>query len=275
MKNVLITGSGGMVGNYINFGTRLSHEELDVTDLKAVMTAFNTYKPSVVIHLAAATDLVRCEREPAYAYLINTVGTYNVALAVRKSGVKLVYVSTSGVFDGTKKNPYTESDAPNPLNIYGHSKYLGELAVCGILDNFLIVRTSWVFGGGKDKDKKFVGKILRQSGEMEIRAVADRRGSPTYAKDLVKAVQSLIKENARGIVHLGGGEATRYDVAYEALALMGSRAKVVPVTAADFTSSYQSGENESMPRSPLMRPWREALKEYIETEWQDAIVTLK
>ena len=260
-----------MVGSYIDFGTRLTHEELDVTDLSSVMKICKGQQPSVIIHLAAATDLVRCEREPAYAFLINAVGTYTMALAARNVGAKLVYVSTSGVFDGIKKDPYTESDTPNPLNEYGHSKYLGELAVRGILDNFLIVRTSWIFGGGKERDTKFVGKILQKRDEKEVRAVTDRRGSPTYAKDLVKALQTLIKQDTHGIVHVGGGVATRYEVAREALTLAGSQTKITPAISADFPSNYKSGENESMPCSPLMRPWQEALAEYIHTEWHDVL----
>lgn len=273
MRDILITGANGVVGGYIDFGTRLTHSELDITDLNAVLTAFTKHKPRVVIHLAASNDLSRCEREPWYAYSVNAVGTYNLALAAHSIGAKLVYVSTSGVFDGTKKESYTEKDIPNPVNVYGHSKYLGELAVRGILDNFLIVRTSWVFGGGKDKDKKFVGRILQQSKEKEVRAVTDKRGSPTYAKDLASALRTLAEGEVRGVVHIAGEEATRYDVAFEVLKLAGSRATVVQATSADFAVNYRSGENESMVRSPLMRPWREALEEYIETEWGDGIVT--
>lgn len=272
MKDVLITGSEGMVGGYMNFGIRLTHKELDVTDLRAVTDALMTHKPRAVIHLAAATDLVRCEQDPSYAYAVNAVGTYHVALASRAVGARLIHVSTSGVFDGLKKEPYTENDAPNPVNVFGHSKYLAELAVRGILDNFLIVRTSWVFGGGRERDKKFVGKILRQREAAEVRAVADRRGSPTYAKDLAAALGTLADGDARGITHLSGGEATRYDVAREALSLAGSHAKVVAATSADFASNYTSGENESMIRSPLIRPWKESLKEYVETEWGGASV---
>jgi len=270
MKEVLIT-SGGVLASYIDFGTRLGRRDLDVTDRTAVMKACADRKPKVIIHCAALTDLAFCEQHPDQAHLVNAVGTYHVACGARSIGARLVYISTSGVFDGAKKESYTEEDIPNPLNTYGHSKYLGELAVRGVLDDFLIVRTSWVFGGGKDTDKKFVGRILQQRDAPEVRAVTDKRGSPTYAKDLAQALQTLIAEGARGIVHLGGGEATRYDVAREALTLVGSRAKVVSATSADFASAYRSGENESMRRSALMRPWQEALADYIETEWSDTV----
>ncbi len=264
----MVTGSEGMLGSYVNFGVRFTKQTLDVTNLDAVLSVCHEYKPSTVVHLAGLTDLVFCERNPREAYLVNTTGTYHLALAARAIGAKLVYVSTSGVFDGTKKEPYTEEDVPNPVNVYGHSKYLGELAVRGILNDYLIVRTSWLFGGGRDSDKKFVGKILAQQNAIEVRAVTDKRGSPTYAKDLAGALKKLIEENRKGIVHVGGGVATRYDVSREALALIGSKASVVPVLSTEFSNVYLSGENESMSSSSYVRPWQEALAEYIEIEWK-------
>lgn len=266
-EKILITGGDGVVGSYIDFGIRTDIATLDSTDPAKVMAMCKEHMPAVIVHLAAATDLARCEKEPAYAYLVNTAGTYHMALAARAVGARLIYVSTSGVFDGTKTEPYLPEDMPNPVNIYGHSKYLGELAVAGVLTDYLIVRTSWIFGGGKQKDSKFVGKILAQAGAKEVRAVTDKRGSPTYAKDLSRALKTLIEEGTRGVVHMGGGTATRFDVAREALALVGSKAVVIPAVSSDFPGAYDSGANESMPLSPLMRPWQEALKEYIETEW--------
>ena len=267
-EQILITGGDGVVGSYIDFGIRTDVATLDVTDPEKVMAVCKEHMPSAIVHLAAATDLARCEKEPAYAYLVNTAGTYHVALAARAVGARLIYVSTSGVFDGTKTEPYLPEDMPNPVNIYGHSKYLGELAVAGILTDYIIVRTSWIFGGGKQKDNKFIGKILVQAGAKEVRAVTDKRGSPTYAKDLSRALKKLIEEGERGVVHVGGGNATRFDIAREALALVGSKAVVIPAVSSDFPGAYGSGANESMPLSPLMRPWQEALKEYIETEWK-------
>ncbi|MBC7836585.1 NAD(P)-dependent oxidoreductase [Acetobacteraceae bacterium] len=269
LGTILVTGGDGMVGSYIDFGERLNKSALDVTNLAAVHEQVQKIKPDVIVHLAAIVDPALCEREPASAYMVNTVGAYNVALAARAAGAKLLYVSTSGVFDGTKTGSYTEEDTPNPLNVYGHSKYLGELAVRGMLKDSLVVRTSWIFGGGKEKDKKFVGKMLLQRDAIEVRAVTDRRGSPTYAKDLAAALKKLIEEGRQGIVHMGGGDATRFELASEVFALAGSHTKVLPALSSDFPSAYTTGENESMPLSPLMRPWKEALKEYIETEWKE------
>jgi len=120
------------------------------------MTVAKKYRPKVILHLAALTDLDYCEKNPAEAYLVNSVGTYNVALTAREVGAKLVYISTAGIFDGQKKGFYRESDLGNPQNHYGHSKYLGESAVQNILNDYIIARVCWMFGGGPTKDKKFV-----------------------------------------------------------------------------------------------------------------------
>ncbi len=267
MERLLITGADGMLGSYFKTGTRTDRATLDVTNLSSVMAACKEYRPRTIIHLASATDLAFCEKEPEEAYLINAVGTYHMALAARAVGAKLVYISTSGIFDGTKSEPYTTEDIPSPVNVYGHSKYLGELAVRSVLGDYLIVRTSWLFGGGKDKDKKFVGKILGKLSEPEIRAVADRRGSPTYANDLVLAVLAFIEEGRRGILHVGGADATRCEVAREIVSAAGSAARVLPADSAEFKTGYSSGQNESMVSSIVLRPWQEALREYLREEW--------
>ncbi len=267
MDPILITGAKGTVGSYVDFGIRTDRTTLDIMDDAAVQAFFAQYKPKAVLHLAALVDVALCERDPSLAYRINAAGTYSIARAARKHGARMVYVSTSGVFDGTKAGPNMPSDAPNPVNVYGHSKYLGELAVQGLVEDYLIVRTSWVFGGGTEGDKKFVGKMLANRDAGEVRAVTDRSGSPTYAKDLAQALRALVEGQKRGVVHAGGGRATRFELAQEALRLVGSNTRVLEAASSDFPSAYATGENESMELG-CVRPWKEALKEYIETEWK-------
>ena len=160
------------------------------------------------------------------------------------------------------------TDVPKPTTVYGSSKHLGELAVAGILEDYVIMRISWMFGGGKERDNKFVGKLLRQGAVAEIRATTDKRASPSWARDVANAIQKLIAEDKCGIYHVGGGVATKYDMARELVSLMGWETKVTPATSSDFPSPYAIGENESMPLSPLVRPWKVSLREYIETEWK-------
>lgn len=266
-RDIFVTGGEGALGSYCGFGTRLGKDGLDITDAAAVMKAVREQKPKVIVHCAALTDLPYCEKNPDKAYLVNAAGTYNVALGARSVGAKLIYISTSDVFDGKKTEPYTPEDVPNPTTVYGRSKHLGELAVAGILEDHVIMRISWMFGGGKELDNKFVGKLLQQGAVSEIRATTDKRASPSWAKDVAKAIQTLIREDKRGIYHVGGGVATKFDIAEELVAITGWNTKVVPAHSSDFPSPYNIGDNESMPLSPLVRPWKEALRDYIETEW--------
>lgn len=274
-ESILITGSDGMLGSYVDFGTRMNKSDLDVTNLSQVMEKCLEKKPSIILHLAALTDLSLCEKEPSLAYLINSVGTYHVALAARAVGAKLVYLSTTGVFDGTKEDSYTDIDVPNPMNVYGHSKYLAELMVSSILAEYLIVRTSWVFGGAKSKDKKFVAKMIALRDANEVRVVNDKYGSPTYAKDLIAEIVRLLEEERQGIVHLGGEMASRYEIASEIFSLLGSHTKLIAVSSAHDASIYKSGKNESVKNSGQMRPWRDALCSYIHDEWNDHILQRK
>ncbi|MSU74399.1 NAD(P)-dependent oxidoreductase [Candidatus Kaiserbacteria bacterium] len=267
MDSILITGGDGVLGSYCYFGTRLGRSELDITDFAAVMKVCVERKPKVIVHCAALTDLAFCEKNQDKAYLVNAIGTYHLALGARSVGAKLIYVSTSDVFDGTKGESYTTDDIPNPMSAYARSKHLGELVVQGTLDNHLIVRISWMFGGGPKKDTKFVGKILMQKGSPEIRAITDKKASPVWAKDIAGAIQKLVDEGRRGICHLSGGSATRYDMAQEIVGVMGWKSKVIPVLSSEFPLIYPIGEDQSMSLSPLMRPWQASLREYIQTEW--------
>lgn len=271
----LITGADGMIGSYIPFGIRTNHRSLDVTNFSEVMRVCNEHKPKLIVHLAAETDVDHCERDETYAYRINAAGAYHMAIAARTIGAKLVYLSTSSVFDGSKDEPYTEDDIPLPRSTYAHSKYLGELAVAGLLQDYLILRIAWVFGGGPEKDQKFVAKILKQISNPEIKVVSGKRGSPTYGKDVIVGMCRLIEEGKSGLYHMGNaGAPTRTDVVREIVRITGSHAHVQEVSASYFGLSADAGrpDNESMvSRVPYMRSWQDALKEYIETEWKSTI----
>ncbi len=272
LEKILITGAGGMLGSYIDFGVRLDHHSLDVGDLASVRAACAAHRPRVIFHLAAATDLVGCEKDQAQTYHTNAIGTYHMALAARDIGAKLVYVSTSAVFDGKKEAPYREDDMPNPQSVYGHSKYLGELAVRGILDDYMIARTCWIFGGGPEKDHKFVANIIRQAQNSKIEVIGGKRGSPTYGKDLVQELVHLAEEDARGTYHIGNaGAPTRVEIAREIVRAVGSRAEVVEADASVFEKKYPGAGargNESIESEKItLRPWQEALREYVATEW--------
>lgn len=268
---VLITGAGGMVGSYVDFGIKTDRASLDITDLDAVMKIVRHHRPQAIIHLASETDVDLCDRDPGHAYVVNGVGVYHIATAARDVGAKLVYVSTAGVFDGEKDGPYTETDTPNPKNFYGRSKYVGELIVRGMSEDYIIARACWMFGGGPQKDKKFVSKIIKQLDHPEIKAVTDACGSPTFGKDLVAAIKRLLADDAAGIFHLSNqGSCSRFEVAQVIIGTLKPDTKLIPVGLDHFPGAYRVKNETMTSHIKLMRPWREALKEYLETEWKIA-----
>ena len=268
LEKAIITGGEGIIGSYINFGRRLTQHDVDVTDKDGVDKIFKSLKPSLVIHLAAATDMEKCEKDPNYAWRTNAWGTFNIAEACRHYGAVLVYVSTGVVFSGDKPE-HSESDLPWPQSVYGRSKYVGELAVKDIASEHLIIRTSWVFGGGPQYDHKFVGKIMRQLKSVpSIRAVTDHIGSPTFAKDFAERLQELISEDRRGVVHLvNSGSASRYDMAKEIVSRVKPEARVEAVSYKSFGLSVDRQASEVLNSSlPPLRHWRDALGEYLGEE---------
>ncbi len=269
----LITGAAGMVGSYLEFGFKTDHATLDVTNLDKVLAVCRDYQPEVIIHLAAVTNVEACEKDPAMAYLINSVGTYNMGLAAKEVGAKLIYVSTDAVFDGRKGASYDETDVPNPTTYYSRSKYLGELAVAGMLKNYLIVRTAWVFGGGPTKDKKFVAKIIKQFKAGEISVVTDQIGSPTFAKDLATALVKLIKGNEQGIVHLTNrGSCSRYEMAEAIVKILKPGLKVIATHSRTYDPDLPPANFSLHSRLAPMRPWQDALTEYLNDEWKPVIL---
>ncbi len=203
---MFLTGASGVVGSemrpiLIREGFDVSSIDiraagdvrfLDVRDGAQVNEFVQEAEPDIAIHLAAEIDVDRCEIEPDHAYRTNTLGTWNVALACQRCNIPMAYVSTAGVFDGMKSEPYTEFDSPNPVNVYGRSKLEGEKIVQRLLSKFFIVRAAWMIGGGPTKDTKFVGKIISQlkDGTKQLRAVNDKIGSLTYALDFSECISA-------------------------------------------------------------------------------------
>lgn len=276
-SRVVTTGARGMIGSYVDFGMRPAHDELDILDEHAVMRFVMEKKPRAVIHLAGATDMARCESEPAYAYELNVRGTYTVARAARAVGATLVYASSSRVFRGDKSAAYTEEDVPAPDTHYGRTKYFGEIIAAEIAPKCIIARTAWVFGGGPGRDDKFYGKVLKQLREPEIVALNDVHGSPTFGKDYIATIKELIAEGETGIFHIANeGSATRYDIAQAMVEELKSGAHVRAVDRSFFASGASLPANEAISSKRItLRPWREALSEYLRDEWRPRLQSAK
>jgi len=190
--------------------------EVDISDPAAVEHLLDGLDPApdFLVNAAAFTHVDRCEREPEAAHRANAVAPGLLAEACARLGSQLVHVSTDYVFAGDAERPYSEKDAPSPRCVYGRSKLEGEERVRAVSEDFLVVRTSWVYGRGRN----FLAAILAQAqahrrGEASgpLRVVDDQRGRPTYAEDLAAGIRRLVERGAQGLYHLaGGGEATTW-----------------------------------------------------------------
>ncbi len=288
-KRILVFGADGMLGStlvpyFVGLGYNVFPTDIigdsDVTDIRKfdqVKIKIRDVEPDMVLHLAAETDVDKCEIDPDHAFLVNTIGTQNVALSCQQYDIPMVYISTLGVFDGKKRTPYTEFDTPNPINVYGMSKLEGEKIVQSLLKKYYIVRAGWMIGGGSKRDKKFIAKIINQlDTKKKIEVVNDKIGSLTYALDFSRCLGNLIKTGYYGLYHCTNkGVASRYDVAKKIVEYLGREdIEIAPVNSAHFPLPALRADSEACRNYKLellgldiMRPWEEALEEYIKKEW--------
>jgi len=312
-RKILIIGSSGMLGidlwqelrrDYDVMGADIVHGprsavyrfyKIDITNRNSVSNVITKTQPDVVVHTAAYTDVDGCELSPKKAYEVNSVGTRNVALACKKIGALLIYISTDFVFNGRKKNPYKEKDRPAPLSVYGDSKLKGEEVLKKSLKNYFILRTSWLYG---KCGKNFVDTIIVKGKEGNaLKIVDDQVGSPTYTKDLAKGIHALIDRVSKcqsvkvsraqetrnkhtqysihntqyGTYHVSNtGSVSWFEYAKEILKLAGIRTKVIPITSKELNRPAKRPEMSVLDNSKFiaftgyrMRNWREALKNYV------------
>jgi dTDP-4-dehydrorhamnose reductase len=211
---------------------------------------------------------------------VNAVGVANALSYAREHDIPFVYISTAGIFDG-KKSVYSEGDQPNPLSIYGKSKYLGEL-IAKSYRNAIVVRAGWMMGGGPKKDKKFVNKIIKQlvAGAKTIYAISDKLGTPCYTYDLAKTLEYLIQKRASGVFHGAcDGGASRFDVTEVLIDALGLSSRVIlkEKTSAYFKRDYfaprppsEQLRNVRLKRMApqLTRSWQVCVQEYAQRfEW--------
>ena len=196
---ILVTGAKGQVGLEIIKQAKLGKLDLigldkasfDITDIESIKANIKVHRPAVIINAAAYTAVDKAEQEASLAYEVNTIGPKNLAKICKESSIVLIHISTDYVFDGNKIEPYRESDTPNPINVYGETKLGGENKIRSILNDHIIIRTSWVFS---DQGSNFVKSILSLAqSEAKLKVVGDQHGSPTSASSIASIIIEICK----------------------------------------------------------------------------------
>jgi dTDP-4-dehydrorhamnose reductase len=254
-----------------------SHQELEIRDGLAVQQVVAEVAPECIINTAAYHRVDECEDRPELAFAVNAAGVYNLAHAAQERGAKLVHFSTDFVFDGKKRSPYTEADRPNPLSVYGMSKWAGERLIERYCEKHYVIRTSGLYGAGGSASKggNFVRSILRAAQQGKpLRVVADQIVTPTSTLELADKVARLLEHESFGVYHMTNtGECSWFDFAQEALRLAGLSVEIAPVTAEEYGAkaqrpAYSVLDNTRMRALGIeeFRPWQSALADYIREE---------
>lgn len=274
---VVVTGVRGQLGyDVVGELEARGHEaigidvsELDITDGKAADAFFENTRPDALIHCAAYTATEKAEDEPDVCYKVNATGTENLARACKRIGAKMLYISTDYVFDGKGDTPFKTDDAIAPLSVYGKTKYEGEVFVRELLDEYFIVRISWVFG---INGKNFIRTMLNLAQQRDtVSVVSDQIGSPTYTKDLAPLLCDMIESEKYGTYHATNeGYCSWFDLAREAFAAAGLDMNVVPVTSDAFPSKIKRPENSRLDKTTLdengfsrLPDWKDAVRRYV------------
>lgn len=278
----VVIGAKGMLGKDLCATLRQSEieivemdiDEVDISNMSSVLETFEMIKPRTVINLAAITDVDGCESMEDLAFSVNAIGPENLAKASREFGSFLVHISTDYVFDGSKGKPYTESDLPNPIGVYGKSKFEGETRILNTLQhNYLIIRTQWLYG---PHGKNFVDTIVnagRQNPKLKI--VNDQHGSPTYSVDLAKAIIELGRLKLTGIFHVtNSGNTTWSNFASKILRTVGMTDVIIENISTEELGRpaprplYSVLDNSKFERLTGMklRNWECAVEEYLSSK---------
>jgi len=275
---ILVTGSTGMLGQeMMEEGKGRGHaivgwtrREMDLEKPEEGIRKLAALKPGAVIHCAAETNVDRCERDPELAMRVNGETPGKLAAVARAAGAQFIFISTSGIFGGSCRGPHREEDAPEPETAYAKAKMAGERAVTQSHPGALILRAGWLFGGSLDFKKNFVGSRLREAQtSQEIISAKDKIGSPTWTKDFGEAAVNLLEQGQVGVVHLANsGQASRFEYVSEIMKISGSPNKIRAVDSRHFPRAAPVPDDERLAstRIPPLRDWREALREYLQSQ---------
>lgn len=281
---VLVTGAGGLLGRAL--GGRLARmarspadlrltdvADLDVTDGPAVAEAVAALRPRTIFHLAAWTNVDGAESSAETCWRINVEGTENVARAAASAGALMVHISTDFVFGGSRPGECSEDDPISPQGVYARSKAESESRVRAVVPHeHLVVRTAWLYGAG---GRNFVDAILSAARQgRPLKVVADQVGCPTWSEDLASALLALVEVGARGTFHAcGSGEASRFDLAVEAVRAAGFDVPVEPVTTLQMPRPAPRPARAVLATGKLLRatgfrfpPWQQSVRAYVASQ---------
>ncbi|OGC23422.1 dTDP-4-dehydrorhamnose reductase [candidate division WOR-1 bacterium RIFOXYB2_FULL_42_35] len=281
---ILIIGADGQLGSDLckvipqEEQIPLTIKDLDITNQEQTVAVLKKHQPDIVINTAAYNDVDQAEEKPELALAINADGVKSLAEACQQIGAVLVHISTDYVFDGANKEPYLETDNPNPQSAYATSKLLGEQWIKGLLDKYFIIRSTGLYGAagclGKGGTNFVENMIMLASSRPVLNVVADEVLSPTYTRDLAEKIVELIKTEKYGLYHLvNQGQCSWYEFACKIFEFLGRQVTINKITAAEYKAKakrpkYSVLENAALKKIGLqdLRSWPEALKAYLEAK---------
>ena len=274
---VFVTGVSGQLGYDVAEEGKLqgynvrgtTSKELDITNEQAVCAFVNDIKPNVIIHCAAYTAVDAAEGDNPICYDVNVNGTKYLAQAAKAIGAKFIYISTDYVFNGEGENPFTETDKTSPICFYGKTKLVGEQLVRQLLDNYFIVRISWVFG---KNGSNFVKTMLRLAETRDmVSVVGDQFGSPTYTVDVAKLIMEMVASEKYGVYHASNtGFCSWADFAAEIFEKAEKTIQVNSISTSQYPTKAKRPQNSRMSKTKLkeagfaeLPSWQDALARYM------------
>jgi dTDP-4-dehydrorhamnose reductase len=271
---VTIFGATGLLGKALmrewreDEITGLGSRDVDIRSEDQVRAVISQHRPEWIVLAAAYTDVDGCETNRDLAFDVNCHGAANVVRAAAQAGVRVIFLSTDYVFDGTKNRPYEVDDPLAPQSVYGQSKAAAEVQIRKILPECCILRTSWVFGVGGKSFPDTILKLARSRKELDV--VNDQRGCPTYTIDLARTIIALCRKGATGTVHATNrSDCTWFDFAAEIVPLAGLETQVRPTSSDKFVRpakrpQYSVLSSASLQQYGIVMPtWQDALQRYL------------
>ncbi len=285
---ILLTGAGGQLGQDCLQVMAADHHiqgftssQLDITSLEQVQDAISNVQPAVVINCAAYTAVDLCEKEEKTCFAVNGQGAANLAAACGAAGIRLIHISTDYVFDGNKPVPlpYTEQDQEEPLSAYGRSKLAGEKAIAGQMDNYLILRTAWLYGMGGNNFLKTMLRLALADPQRTVRVVNDQFGSLTWTMTLARQIQTVLLSDLTGIAHATAEKhSSWYQGAKYFLKAMEVEFSLAPCTTEEYPTPAHRPTNSILANNVLqehglnvMQDWQQDIDDFID-QYRDALL---